>query len=340
MYRSLDDCSVRGWLRKTLLCGLGSLILALSVKAFFNESVRAELMRRQTHDGLYLISATPNKLNIVDYASQSLKKISPYANGGLSNGSVLTVDGTEIAFNDCSPPAAARPIPSSKNCASVWPHLATIRSDGTHFRQYPDFLYPGGMCWSHDKTKLALAVADRRENKHATQNVYILDLNSGQLQQVAGFDNWTMTQCWSADDEQFVYMENKERGIQNVLVYDTEQRKSRLLASGSRPTWSPDGKWISFLVYDEAYYAVRPNGDEKKLLFKAGVGVTDLQWSPDSQLVAYVSARGISERSLSEQFAELTRLRVRRLNDNAEMWFLNLTDRDSTSFQWVESLNL
>ncbi|HSY63338.1 MAG TPA: hypothetical protein VK829_02010 [Terriglobales bacterium] len=31
-----------------------------------------------------------------------------------------------------------------------------------------------------------------------------------------------------------------------------------------------------------------------------------------------------------------TRLRVRRLNDNPEMWFLNLTDTDPTSFQWVD----
>jgi hypothetical protein len=104
--------------------------------------------------------------------------------------------------------------------------------------------------------------------------------------------------------------------------------------------WSPDGKWISFLVDDHSYYVVHPNGDGKKLLFKAGIGVTELQWSPDSRFVAYVSARGIFERSLSEQFVELTRLRVRRLDDSFEEWFLNLTDTDPISFQWVQSPNL
>ncbi|MGI0084546.1 MAG: TolB family protein [Nitrososphaerales archaeon] len=303
------------------------------------ESVRAELIRLQRQNGLYLISATANKLNIIDYTSRSSKEEKHFASGGLSNGSVLTVDGTEIAFNDCSPSGVSHPIPSSEKCPSVWPHLATIHSDGTYFRKYPDFVYPGGMCWSHDKTKLALAVADRRENRFAVQNIYILDLNSGQLQRVAGFDNWTMTQCWSADDKQFVYMENKVGGIQNVLVYDTDQHQSRFLAKGSHPTWSPDGKWISFLVNEDAYYAVHPSGDGEKLLFKVGIGITDLQWSPDSRFVAYVSARGIFERSLSEQFGELSRLRVRRLDDNSEEWFLNLTDTDPMSFQWVLSTN-
>ena len=326
--------------RTTLLFGLCSTILVLSVPSVSTESVSAELIRLQKQNALYLISVTANKLNLVDYKSRSLKEGKQFANAGLSNQSVLTMDGTEIAFNDCSPPGVTHAIPSDANCASVWPHLATVHADGTHFRKYQDFVYPDGMCWSHNKSKLALAVADRRENRSAVNNVYILDLNSGQLQQVAGFDNWTMTQCWSADDKQFVYMENIVGGIQNVLLYDTEQRKSRFLAEGSRPTWSPDGKWISFLVNDHAYYAVQPNGDGKKLLFKAGIGVTDLQWSPDSRFVAYVSARGIFERSLSEQLVELTRLRVRRLDDNSEAWFLNLTNTDPISFQWVQSPNL
>jgi WD40 repeat protein len=340
MHYSLRSCLVGSWLRKTLLLGLCSLILVLTVRALSTESVRAELIRLQRQNALSLISVTANKLNVVDYTSRSLKEGKLFSNGGLSNEGVLTVDGAEIAFNDCSPPGVTHPIPSSENCASVWPHLATIHADGTHFRQYSEFVYPVGMCWSHDKTKLALAVADRRENKSAVENVYILDLNSGQLQQVAGFDNWTMIQCWSADDKQFVYMENRVGGIQNVLVYDAEQRKSRFLAKGSHPTWSPDGKWISFLVNDETYNAVHPNGDGEKLLFKAGIGVTDLQWSPNSRFVAYVSARGIFERSLSEQFVELTRLRVRRLDDNSEEWFLNLTDTDPIMFQWVQGPNL
>ncbi len=340
MHYSLRNCLKGVWLRTTLLFGLCSSILVLSVPALSTESVSAELIRLQKQNALYLISVTANKFNLVDYKSRSLKEGKTFANAGLSNESVLTIDGTEIAFNDCSPPEVTHAIPSGEHCASVWPHLATVHADGTHFRKYPDFVYPDGMCWSHNKDKLALAVADRRENRSAVNNVYILDLNSGQLQQVAGFDNWTMTQCWSADDKQFVYMENIVGGIQNVLLYDTEQRKSRFLAKGSRPTWSPDGKWISFLVNDDAYYAVQPNGDGKKLLFKAGIGVTDLQWSPDSRFVAYVSARGIFERSLSEQFVELTRLRVRRLDDNSEAWFLNLTNTDPISFQWVQSPNL
>jgi hypothetical protein len=326
--------------RKVLLLCLCISILLVAIPAMSRESVHAELMKLQKQNALCLISVTTNKINLVDYTSRSLKDNRQFANGGLSNESVLTVDGTEIAFNDCSLPGASQPVPSGEQCASALPHLATMHADGSRFQKFQDYAYPGGMCWSHDKAKLALSVTDRTENGSGVPSVYILDLNSGRLQQVAGLDNWTMIQCWSADDKQFVYMENKDGGIQNVLVYDTELRKSRFLAKGARPTWSPDGNWISFLVDDHSYYAVHPNGDSKKLLFKTVVGVTDLQWSPDSRFVAYVSARGVFERSPSEQLTELTRLRVRRLDDNSEEWFLNLTDRDPTSFQWVRSQNL
>lgn len=326
--------------RQLLLLCICVSILVVAVPANSRESVHAELMRLQRQNALCLISVTTNKINVVDYTSRSLRDDRQFGSGGLSNGSVLTVDGMEIAFNDCSLPGASKPIPSVEHCTSVLPHLATMHADGSHFQKYQDYAYPGGMCWSHDKAKLALSVTDRTENGSGVPSVYILDLNSRQFQQVAGFENWTMIQCWSADDKQFVYMENKEGGVQNVFVYDTELRKSRFLAKGARPTWSPDGKWISFLVDDRSYYAIHPNGDGKKLLFKAVIGVTDLQWSPDSRFVAYVSARGAFERSPFGQFADLTRLRVRRLDDNSEEWFLNLTDTDPISFQWVQSQSL
>jgi len=295
--------------------------------------VRSELVRLQHQNGLYLVSATSGWINVVDYPSRSLQETVQFADVGLAVGASITTDGSDVAFLDCSPTGADRPS-SAQNCS--FPHVATIHADGTHFRQYSGFVYPFGMCWSHDKTKLALAVADRRHDPYAVQNVYVLDLESGQLQQAAGFDSWTTTQCWSPDDRQFVYMENKVGGVQNVLVYDVKENKSRFLAKGSHPTWSPDGQWISFLVGNDSYHAVHPNGEGSKLLFKT-FGVSDLWWSPDSRFVAYVSVRSVLERSLSEQFGELTRLRVRRLDDESEDWFLNLAGSDNSEFQWVQN---
>lgn len=300
------------------------------------ESVHSELIRLQKENGLDLVSLTSGRINVVNYVSQSLQGSTQFADGGVPVLASITVDGTEIAFLDCSPLGADRPN-SAQNCN--FPRLATIHVDGTHFRQYAGLIYPAGMCWSHDKTKLALSVCDRRQNPYAVNYVYVLDLGSGQLHQAAGFENWTTTQCWSPDDSQFAYMENKAGGIQNVLVYDMRENKSRFLARGAYPTWSPDGQWISFLVQTESYDAIHPTGDGRKVLFKT-FGVSELWWSPDSRFVAYVSVRGVFERSPFEQFAELTRLRVRRLDDDSEDWFLNLGSGGLSQFQWVQNTNL
>lgn len=56
---------------------------------------------------------------------------------------------------------------------------------------------------------------------------------------------------------------------------------------------------------------------------------------PDSQCVAYVSAKGFFERWPQEQLIEVRRLRIRRLQDGAEDWLLNLYTRDPTDFRWV-----
>ncbi len=63
---------------------------------------------------------------------------------------------------------------------------------------------------------------------------------------------------------------------------------------GRYATWSPDGNWIAFFE-DDGYYAIRPSGNDKKLLFKKKDALTALWWSPDSRLVAYVSRNGFFE---------------------------------------------
>lgn len=272
----------RDWLNKILVVGICVSSLVVYAKASSMEPVHHELARLQKQNGLSLFAVTADSLGIVDFNSRSLRKMAGIPNQAPPISPVITVDGAEIAFVDCSPPEAAQPSPTARNCPR-W-HLATIHVDGTHFRQFPNVISPESMCWSHDKSKIALNVAGG--------NLDIFDLANGELQQVAGRYSYTTTQCWSIDDKQFIYFDNKLGGVRNVLVYDMEQRKSRLLSKGVVPTWSPDGQWISFLVDDAYYYAIHPNGDGKRLLFKASGADSGLLWSPDSRLVAYASERG------------------------------------------------
>lgn len=315
--------------------GICSLLLVLLVHAGQEKSVRAEIIGMSEQNGPRLWLVSNNGVYAVDFSKRSLSKVRQFISKGTANFGALSSDGTEIAFSYCSEPGFTHPTPNVTDCPAGHLHLGIVRTDGSGFREYAGIVYPSGLCWSHDKSKLALTASDRRETDSREPKLGILNLGSGQIQNVAGMDNWTTSQCWAPDDKKMVYTENKVGGIQNVMLFDIEKGKSTLIVKGSKATWSPDGNWIAFLANDNTYNLVRPNGSGNRMLFKTTVGDSELWWSPDSRFVAYVSARGPLERSPAEQFVELSRLRVRRLDDGFEDWFLNLSAEDANWFQWV-----
>lgn len=141
-----------------------------------------------------------------------------------------------------------------------------------------------------------------------------------------------VAQDWSPNRNQFV-----SQAEQTLRVYDKQTGKSWPLTKGQYATWSPDGNWIAFFE-DGAYYAIRPSGSGKKLLFKQKDALTPLWWSPDSRLVAYVSRNRFFEGRWWPPI-EQGRLRVRRLEDNAEDWVANLyVEGHVPSFRWVEGM--
>jgi hypothetical protein len=315
--------------------GLCSLLLVLLVHGGQRKSVRAELVGKSEQNGPDLSQVSNNGIYTVDFAARSLENVRQFISKGTADFGALSFDGAEIAFSYCAEPGLTHPTPFGTGCPAGHLHLGIVRTDGSDFREYSGLVYPFGFCWSHDKSKLALTVSDRRESDSPEHNLGVMDLSSGQIRDVAGKDNWTTSQCWSPDDKQMVYSENKVGGVQNVLLFDIEKGKSSFIAKGSKATWSPDGNWIAFLDNDDTYCVIRPDGSGKRMLFKTTVGDSELWWSPDSKFVAYVSARSFLERWPTQEFAELSRLRIRRLDDGSEDWFLNLSAEDAYWFQWV-----
>lgn len=302
-------------------------------------SLHEDLIRFQESEGLSLVAVDGNKIHAVNFKARTLGQGTLFASKGTPEGGAMSPDGTEVAFSLCPEPGLAHPTPQKTICPAGPFVLGVASTNGTDYREYPG-LSPSSVCFSHDKSKLALNATDRKTSKFLLPALEILNLSSGDTQKVAGMNTFVSSQCWSPDDKQFVYTVNNAHAVQGVLLYDVVENSSRSLGLGGNATWSPDGKWIAFLdcevdLHRCTYYAIRPDGTGKRTLFKTTAATTGFWWSPDSEMGAYVSA-GRPEEGPQVSF----RLRVRRLTDNTEVWVADLTENDPPFFQWLTNPGL
>jgi Tol biopolymer transport system component len=318
------------------------LALAITVQSSLSESVQSDLVKMRQKTGLMLVSERDNKTYTVDFAKHKLSQPRLLPSSGTAIDGSFSEDGTRVAVELCREPGITHPTPYRTECPGGFV-LAIMRADGSDPHEYADLANPGYMmCWSHDASKIALVVQNRQNGRYAVDALQILDLTTGETQIIAeGSDAFVDPQCWSPDDTQMVYTANNTMGTQKAAVYDVEKKVSRDFAKGTRPTWSPDGNWIALMDCPPSlsgckYYAVRPSGKERRLLFTSEAA-TSLWWSPDSRYVAYVNGAGALERSPLQLLREMVRLRVRRLDDNSVDSFADFFDGDTMDFQWVKS---
>jgi Tol biopolymer transport system component len=296
------------------------------------EHIRAELARLQKQNGLSLVSffGGAGNLYVVTFENRSGSETNLGLNDKNVGGGAISPDGTEIAFQYRRPTGR---ISTEKKFPEYRAYLGLIRQDGSDLREYPQLEDPYGMCWSYENSSLVMSVNILKDGQDAPSiGLRILDLRSGATEEIDVKGRVT-TQCWSPDSKQIVY-----EADQTVRLYDKQQKKSRSIAKGGNATWSPDGNWIAFLD-DGRYYFIRPSGDERRLLFRMKDALTPLWWSPDCRFVAYMRRDRLFEGSWIPE--EQGRLRVRRLDDNAEDWVANLfVGGYIPSFQWVQRRSL
>lgn len=298
------------------------LLLIVSATGIAKEGVRAELARVQKQTGLTLAwyYVGVQTVKFADRFAAAGKELLP--SGKPENG-LLSPDGSQIAF-----PA---PGPEYRDPT----HLIIVGRDGAVAAEYPEFVDPRALCWSHDKSTLivhARTAATRPPEYH----LFILDLASHAAQQFGDAHSYATAQCWSPDDKQIVYTSNDE-----LRVYNVAGAGSRALIKGNEPAWSPDGQWIAFHAKD-GYYAVSPAGGEPKRLFKTKQGRSELFWSPDSRIVAYLGEGGTFRETLRYLDVGLVQLRIRRLSDGSEDWVWQTPDvppASSLKFVWNSAAN-
>ena len=312
------------------ICSVALVVLA---QALAKETVRAELIRLQKQTGLSLVSfgggGGNGHLDVVVLDNRHLTE-KQLLKENVGDGEISS-DGSTIAFELRRTTGRTFSTPSVKEVPEIGRRLGIVREDGSGLREYPDLGDPYSPCWSLDKSALALTAKNLKHGKDSGQSLQILNLGDGTTEEVEA-KGYVTSQCWSPSGKQIVYQADH-----TLRVYDVREKKSSALAEGSHPSWSPDGKWIAFFE-DDCYYAIRPSGSKLKRLFKKKDALTALWWSPDSRFVAYISRNRFFEGPWWPPI-EQGRLRVRRLDDNAEDWVANLyVEGHVPSFQWVKGM--
>ena len=295
-------------------------LLLLGAAMSSGENVRKEAAKMQEQTGLTL-AWYYSGLTTAQFAKRAASREPGLAPLGRRENALPSPDGSELAF------------PTTGPLSSDGAPLTILRRDGTVVAKYPEAGDAEALCWSHDRSKLVVN-AQKPGTRPVQFHLQIVNLSSASIQDLTDKDGFAFSQCWSPDDSQIVYAANEE-----VRVYDLKTRESRTVARGSFATWSPDGQRIAF-KRDAAYFTVSAAGADEKMLFKAKQGLSELWWSPDSRMVAYISEGGTFRETLKYIDVGLIQIRVRRLADGAEDWVYQTPDvQPSRSIQcvWVSS---
>jgi Tol biopolymer transport system component len=219
---------------------------------------------------------------------------------------------------DSSPGASARPAATAAAAKSriafystpapIGPSQAgalyVVDADGGGKRQLTRTAWidkpeeANGPAWSPDGRRIAFLSV-----RHGNQDVYVLDLGSGQAHRVTRDPADDREPAWSPDGRKIAFVSERFDGPSGYS-YDLyvinadgsgERRLTHDLQAASYPAWSPDGRKIVFFGLDgygygngnriHGIYVVNADGSGQRRLSPGGPAP---RWSPDGRRIAYL----------------------------------------------------
>jgi Tol biopolymer transport system component len=155
--------------------------------------------------------------------------------------------------------------------------------------------------WSPGGGSLAYTGGAAEDLESAQTDICRISLEDGRITNLTGTeDSWESMPSWSPDGRHLAYASGSNEGTTiSIMGADGSDRHSLLDIEGSYtwPTWSPDGRRIAFAGSldprspEQIWVVGADGGDPQALTAPEGYGTSQPSWSPNGELIAYVSGQ-------------------------------------------------
>ena len=155
-------------------------------------------------------------------------------------------------------------------------------------------IWPAEVSLSPDERRFAF-VGVLQGGQQGDQGLYVAGFGKGEARKLmhvtrpTSHDGYQVhtTVGWSPDGKSLVF-----NGDGAVLLVDLRTGRSRKIADGSAPLWSPSGDWISYVTPDREAALLNVSSGESRRIDPGKKTGTPLEWSPDGKYLLILEGEG------------------------------------------------
>ena len=248
---------------------------------------------------IWIVDAEGTRLRAIAYVSERISPLYGF------HGS-LSPDAPQIVYSSCEYETESLEDPRLGQGGREKFHyeLAVVHIDGSSPRrltenEYLDH-YP---VWSPDGTQIAF-LADPEQTELWELRLFTMSPDGSNVSEVTTPEGVALyPPVWSSDGERLAFIATEyhraERVVAHILyaVRTDGSELSRIGETTAVPTWSPDGKDLTFASGDgaeAAIYGARADGSGLRTLWTRGgkrtaPPISQVSWSPDGSEILFVS---------------------------------------------------
>jgi len=146
-------------------------------------------------------------------------------------------------------------------------------------------------------------IAFGAETAHGVRNIYVCDIDGGEVEQITRYKTMNVEPCWSPNGRSLFFSKYNAGGIDIVETTIATPRRSRIVSAfrgiNTGAAVSPDGKSLAVILSPDHVVDlyVLGLGRKSKLRLTRGIPVEASPcWSPDGSEIAFVSDQSGSPR--------------------------------------------